>query len=67
MAERKDPRMLVDTLRAETTTKHRQWQLYREARGITFDQAGRLLARPYAYFDPLEQLSDEEWQHAGSA
>ena len=54
-----DPRL------AATHEEFRRRQIRREARGITFDQSGRLLARPYPRFEsvdriPLDDLSGAE-------
>ncbi len=56
VCERATKQYLPNPIFAETSAKHQQFLLRREARGITFDQDGSLLARPYASFCRLNEL-----------
>ena len=49
-----------------TTTEHRKCNLQREARGITFDALGNVVARPYAHFGTSITIddADRENRHA---
>ena len=53
-----------DLSRAETKTKFRKWICISEARGITFGADGSLLSRPYAQFQPIDQLTEEQLRTA---
>lgn len=48
-------------LHAATNEDFRMCVVERELRGITFDAAGKLLARPYAMFEPWKDFTEKEF------
>lgn len=55
-----DKSLTPNLLEAATDSEYRKRQLIREARGITFDRNGTVIARPFPMFDAIRKIQEEE-------